>query len=73
MTLSPEDLETIEKYALQNAVKYGQAPQLKSVMGKVMGEFPQLRSDPSAVSEALEGIISEIVKENPEAWEIQTF
>jgi glutamyl-tRNA synthetase len=37
MTLSPEDLETIEKYALQNAVKYGQAPQLKSVMGKLMG------------------------------------
>ena len=69
MTLSPEDLETIEKYALQNAVKYGQAPQLKSVMGKLMGEFPQLRSDPSAMSEALEGIISKIVKENPEAWE----
>jgi glutamyl-tRNA synthetase len=69
MTLSPEDLETIEKYALQNAVKYGQAPQLKSVMGKLMGEFPQLRSDPIAMSEALEGIISKIVKENPEAWE----
>ena len=69
MTLSPEDLKTIEKYALQNAVKYGQAPQLKSVMGKLMGEFPQLRSDPSAMSEALEGIISKIVKENPEAWE----
>ena len=69
MTLSPEDLETIEKYALQNAVKYGQAPQLKSVMGKLMGEFPRLRSDPSAMSEALEGIISKIVKENPEAWE----
>ncbi len=73
MTLSPEDLETIEKYALQNAVKYGQAPQLKSVMGKLMGEFPQLRSDPSAMSEALEGIISKIVKENPEAWKSRLF
>jgi glutamyl-tRNA synthetase len=69
MTLSPEDLKTIEKYALQNAVKYGKAPQPKAVMGKVMGECPQLRSDPSAVSEALESIISEIAKGNPEAWE----
>jgi glutamyl-tRNA synthetase len=69
MTLSPEDIKTIEKYALQNAVKYGKAPQPKAVMGKVMGEFPQLRSDPDAVSEAIETIFSEIVKGNPEAWE----
>jgi glutamyl-tRNA synthetase len=69
MTLSPENLKTIEKYALQNAVKYGKAPQPKAVMGKVMGEFPQLRSDPDAVSEAIETIFSEIVKGNPEAWE----
>ncbi len=69
MTLSPEDLKTIEKYALQNAVKYGKAPQPKAVMGKVMGECPRLRSDPNAVSEALESIVSEIAKGNPEAWE----
>jgi glutamyl-tRNA synthetase len=69
MTLSPEDLKTIEKYALQNAVKYGKAPQPKAVMGKVMGEYPQLRVDPNAVSEALESIVSEIAKGNPEAWE----
>ncbi len=69
MTLSPEDIKTIEKYALQNAVKYGKAPQPKAVMGKVMGEYPQLRSDPNAVSEALESIVSEIAKGNPEAWE----
>lgn len=69
MTLSPEDLKTIEKYALQNAVKYGKAPQPKAVMGKVMGECPQLRSDPNAVSEALESIVSEIAKGKPEAWE----
>jgi glutamyl-tRNA synthetase len=69
MTLSPEDIKTIEKYALQNAVKYGKAPQPKAVMGKVMGEYPQLRSDPNVVSEALESIVSEIAKGNPEAWE----
>ena len=69
MTLSPEDLKTIEKYAYQNAVKYGKAPQPKAVMGKVMGECPQLRSDPNAVSEALKVIIPEIAKGNPETWE----
>ncbi|MDQ1253956.1 MAG: glutamyl-tRNA synthetase [Euryarchaeota archaeon] len=71
MTLSPEDLKTIEKYALQNAVKYGKAPQPKAVMGKVMGECPQLRADPNAVSEALESIVSEIAKGKPEDWEIR--
>jgi len=35
----------------------GKPPQLKHVMGKVMGECPQLRSDPGAVSEALESIV----------------
>ncbi len=71
MTLSPEDIKIIEKYALQNAVKYGKAPQPKAVMGKVMGgECPQLRADPSGgVSAALENIVSEIAKGNPEAWE----
>ncbi|MFY9199860.1 MAG: glutamate--tRNA ligase, partial [Methanosarcina flavescens] len=69
MTLSSEDLKTIKKYAYQNAVKYGKAPQPKAVMGKVMGECPQLRSDPKAVSEALEAIVAEISKENPETWE----
>ena len=49
MTLSPEDIKIIEKYALQNAVKYGKAPQPKAVMGKVMGECPQLRADPRGI------------------------
>ena len=47
MTLSPEDIKIIEKYALQNAVKYGKAPQPKAVMGKVMGECPQLGLTPA--------------------------
>src|SRR5512138_910925 len=71
MTLSPEDLKTIEKFAYQNAVKYGKAPQPKAVMGKVMGECPQLRADPNGVSVALEKIVSEIAKGSPEAWEVR--
>ncbi len=68
MTLSPEDLNTIEKYALQNAVKYGKAPQPKAVMGKVMGECPHLRNDPKAISSALAEIVGEIAKGDAEAW-----
>ncbi len=69
MTLSPDDLKSIEKYALQNAVKYGKAPQPKAVMGKVMGEFPHLRNDPKAISSALVEIVGEIAKGDTEAWE----
>lgn len=69
MSLNPEDLKTIEKYALQNAVKYGKAPQPKAVMGKVMGECPQLRQDPKAVSVGLSEVCSELAKGNPEIWE----
>ncbi|AKB26347.1 Glutamyl-tRNA synthetase / Glutamyl-tRNA(Gln) synthetase [Methanosarcina sp. MTP4] len=69
MTLSPEDLNTIEKYALQNAVKYGKAPQPKAVMGKVMGECPHLRNDSKAISSALAEIVGEIAKGDAEAWE----
>jgi glutamyl-tRNA synthetase len=36
--------ELIEKYALQNAVKYKAAPNAGAVMGKLMGEHPELRS-----------------------------
>jgi hypothetical protein len=33
----------VKKYALQNAVKYGKPPQQGAVMGKLMGEQPELR------------------------------
>ena len=36
--------ELIEKYALQNAVKYNAAPNAGAVMGKLMGEHPELRA-----------------------------
>lgn len=36
--------DLIEKYALQNAVKYNAAPNAGAVMGKLMGERPELRS-----------------------------
>ncbi|MDD2439703.1 MAG: glutamate--tRNA ligase family protein, partial [Methanosarcinaceae archaeon] len=69
MSLKPEDLKIIEKYALQNAVKYGKAPQPKAVMGKVMGECPQLRQNPKAVSAGLAEICAKLSKGSPESWE----
>lgn len=49
MTLEDEDIKTIEKFALQNAVKYGQPPQVGAVMGRVMGQCPHLRPWPKTL------------------------
>ena len=36
--------ELVEKYALQNAVKYKAAPNAGAVMGKLLGEHVELRA-----------------------------
>ncbi|WP_342305722.1 glutamate--tRNA ligase [Methanolobus sp. ZRKC5] len=69
MTLTDDDKKTIEKYALQNAVKYGQAPQIGAVMGRVMGECPQLRSKAKDVTPLIQEILVEVAKETPEQWQ----
>ncbi|MCD4801043.1 MAG: glutamate--tRNA ligase, partial [Methanococcoides sp.] len=69
MTLSDEDKITIEKYALQNAVKYGKAPQLGAVMGKVMGLCPHLRPLSKEVGPVIQHVLDEVMKEGPEEWQ----
>ncbi len=69
MTLTDDDKRTIEKYALQNAVKYGQAPQIGAVMGRVMGECPHLRSKAKEVTPLIQEILAEVAKETPEQWQ----
>lgn len=69
MTLTDDDKKTIEKYALLNAVKYGQAPQIGAVMGRVMGECPQLRSKSKDVTPLIQEILVEVAKETPEQWQ----
>ncbi|MEZ5336181.1 MAG: glutamate--tRNA ligase [Methanolobus sp.] len=69
MSLTDDDKKTIEKYALQNAVKYGQAPQIGAVMGRVMGECPHLRPKAKDVTPLIQEILVEVAKETPEQWQ----
>lgn len=68
MTLTEDDKKTIEKYALQNAVKYGKPPQIGAVMGRVMGECPHLRPMAKEVSPVIAEILGEVAKGNPDSW-----
>lgn len=68
MALDPQDLEIIEKYTLQNAVKYEAVPQEKAVLGKVMGIAPHLRTRISEVTEAVREIAGNLNKTVPEEW-----
>lgn len=54
-------MDIIRKYALMNAVEYGGEASVKAVMGKVMGESPELRKDPK---KTLELIKEEVIKVN---------
>ncbi|WNY25511.1 glutamate--tRNA ligase [Methanolapillus millepedarum] len=69
MALDQNDLNTIEKYALQNAVKYEAVPQGKAVMGKIMGICPHLRDRVPEVSAAIADITDRMCKETPAEWE----
>jgi glutamyl-tRNA synthetase len=61
--------EIIEKYALQNAVKYKAAPQAGAVMGKLMGERPDLRGRAKEVAPIVASVLSEVAGGGPEEWE----
>jgi glutamyl-tRNA synthetase len=60
--------ELIEKYALQNAVKYKTAPNAGAVMGKLMGEHPELRARAKEVSPLVREVLAEVEKTRPEEW-----
>jgi len=61
--------ELIEKYALQNAVKYKAAPNAGAVMGKLMGEHPELRSQAKEVSPLVKEVLAEVEKTGPKEWQ----
>jgi glutamyl-tRNA synthetase len=60
--------ELIEKYALQNAVKYKAAPNAGAVMGKLMGEHPELRSQAKEVSPLVKEVLAKVERTGPEDW-----
>lgn len=68
MTLNKEDKCIIEKFALQNAIKYGKAPQIGAVIGKVMGECPHLRSNVKEVTPVIQEILNKVSLETSEEW-----
>jgi len=61
--------ELIEKYALQNAVKYNAAPNAGAVMGKLMGEHPELRARAREVSPLVNEVLAEVERGSPEEWQ----
>ena len=61
--------EIIEKYALQNAVKYRAMPQAGAVMGKLMGEHPELRGRAKEVAPTVASVLSEVAGTGPQEWE----
>ncbi|MGD2246978.1 MAG: glutamate--tRNA ligase [Candidatus Methanofastidiosia archaeon] len=54
--------EIIRKYALANAVDYSGEASVKAVMGKVMGESPELRKDPKKTLELIEKVVAAVNK-----------
>ncbi|MEA2045519.1 MAG: glutamate--tRNA ligase, partial [Euryarchaeota archaeon] len=67
--MSDDVRELIEKYALQNAVKYRAAPQRGAVMGKLMGEHPELRSRAKEISSLVGAALAEVERTGPDDWE----
>ena len=59
----------IEKYALQNAVKYKAAPNAGAVMGKLMGEHTDLRSRAKEISPLVQDVLDEVSKMRPDEWQ----
>ncbi len=67
--MTEEIRELIEKFALQNAVKYRSAPNHGAVMGKLMGERPELRPKAKEIAPLIISVLKEIELMGPERWE----
>lgn len=56
----------IEKYALQNAIKYDSTPKASSVMGKMIGAHPELRRSARKVMPLIQAVLDDIDKMSAE-------
>ena len=61
--------ELIEKYALQNAVKYKAAPNAGAVMGKLLGEHAELRARAKELSPLVKEVLAGVEKTSLEEWQ----
>jgi len=64
--MKTEIKHVIRKYALQNAVKYGSAPQKGAVMSKIMGLYPEFRSKTKEVASLVDEVLASIAAMSPE-------
>ena len=60
--MDPSLKQTVTKYALQNAVKYNGKANPGAVIGRVLGENPELKEKAQELSREVAKIISEINK-----------
>ncbi|HYC12290.1 MAG TPA: glutamate--tRNA ligase [Nitrososphaerales archaeon] len=67
--LSEEAIASIERHALVNAVHHEGKADMGAVMGRVLGEHPELRSDPALVEKAVR---AELVRVNAMSLSDQT-
>jgi len=59
--LTREDIEqTIRKYALQNAVKYGGKARVEAVFGKIFHEYPDLKERIKEIRELVKKVVREV-------------
>ncbi|MCD5409936.1 MAG: glutamate--tRNA ligase [Methanocellales archaeon] len=56
----------IQKYALQNAIKYDSTPKASSVMGKMIGAHPELRQSARKVMPLIQAVLDDIDKMSAE-------
>lgn len=64
--MKTEIKRVIRKYALQNAVRYGSAPQKGAVMSKIMGLRPELRSKTKEIAPLIEEVLVDVAAMSPE-------
>jgi glutamyl-tRNA synthetase len=60
--------DLIRKYALQNALKYQKAPQKGAVMGKVLGEHPELKRSAREIAGIVDDVLVEVDKLGSDRW-----
>jgi glutamyl-tRNA synthetase len=65
--METQEIELItQKLALQNAYKYGKAPQAGAVMGKLLGTHPELKAQAKELMPIINKVLSDVGKMSPE-------
>ncbi len=58
--MDDEARDLVEAYALQNAVEHGEDADVGAVVGKLMGEHPELREDAEEISDEAPEVVAEV-------------